>query len=134
MAPPGTITLINNKPSNIGMWEPHVQEVWYVRPIDEPLHMPYIVHTQYGIGTSLQHDITLPKEYNHAKYTPIVCGHKTGGISHSSTPTPNKLHPNPTTLEQANRGTIPYRSNLKHRSSTNSHTPPIATTEGGSMA
>ena len=31
-------------------------------PSNEPLHMPYIVHTQYGIIMSLQHDVTLPKE------------------------------------------------------------------------
>ena len=32
MPPPGTITLVHDKPHNRGTWEPHGQEVWYVRP------------------------------------------------------------------------------------------------------
>ena len=40
MAPPGTRTLVNDKPHNRGTWAPHEHEVWYVRPAI--LHYRYL--------------------------------------------------------------------------------------------
>ena len=95
------------------------------------LRMSNILHTQYSIGTCIQHNWTIPSLEVLPKPIALRCSNKRGRWTHRSTTEPYTIQPHSAPWIKAKNSTQTTSGHLQHGCAASTSTTSCATSEGG---